>query len=122
MSLPLKPQRKTKRIHLATERVGRWSCRYTSRSNAQVRSVPLAEFLRLPVECRCMDCSKVAEVETGEVIHTFETTFYDPLLKSLREFYESDESGNQGFEVVSGEDYMRQLTADMNKRDAVKPG
>lgn len=122
MNLPLKPQRKTKRFHLATERVGRWSCRYTSRPNAQVRSVPLAEFLALPVECRCGDCAKVAEGETGEVIHTFETTFYDPLLKSLREFYENEECGNHGFEVISGEDYMRQLTADMNKRDAGKRG
>lgn len=121
MNLPLKPQRKTKRIHLATERISRWSCRYTSRPSARLKSVPLAEFLALPVESRCVDCAKVAEGETGEVVHTFETTFYDPLLMSLREFYDNEEGGNHGFEVISGEDYMRQLIADMNNRDEAKP-
>ncbi|WP_155642072.1 hypothetical protein [Burkholderia cepacia] len=111
MNLPKRPQRKTKRIHLAPERIGRWSCRYTSRPSARLKSVPLAEFLALPVESRCVECAKVAEGETGEVIHTFETTFYDPLLKSLREFYDNEESGNHSFEVISGEEYMRRLAA-----------
>ncbi|CAG9236020.1 hypothetical protein PSP6_690125 [Paraburkholderia tropica] len=65
----------------------------------------------------------IAEGETGEVIHTFETTFYDPLLKSLREFYDNEESGNHSFEVITGEEYMRQLAADsagMNKHNSAK--
>lgn len=62
----------------------------------------------------------LAQDAPGKVM-TFETTFYDPLLKSLREFYDNEESGNHGVEVISGEDYMRQLIADMNNRDAEKP-
>ncbi|MEZ0605709.1 hypothetical protein ACAX43_26605 [Paraburkholderia sp. IW21] len=60
--------------------------------------------------------------ETPSEDMTFETTFYDPLLNSLREFYDNEDSGNQGVEVISGEEYMRQLVADMNSRDTTKLG
>jgi len=106
----LKPEKKPKRVHLATESGGRSRCRYTSRPSVRAKFVPLAEFLAMPVELRCVECAKEAEADSGEVM-TFETTFYDPLLNSLREFYSDEKSETHGIVVISGEEYVRQLAA-----------
>jgi hypothetical protein len=65
MSLPLKPEKKVKRIHLATESGGRSRCRYTSRPSARATFVPLARFMTLPAEARCSECAKVAAAVDG---------------------------------------------------------
>jgi len=64
----------------------------------------------MPVELRCVECAKEAEAASGEVM-IFETTFYDPLLNSLREFYSDEKSETHGIVVISGEEYVRQLAA-----------
>jgi hypothetical protein len=56
----LKPVKKTKRVHLASDCGGRSRCRYTSRPGTYAKFVPLAEFMALPVEIRCVECSRKA--------------------------------------------------------------
>lgn len=65
MTLPIKPQKKVRRIHLATKTGGRSRCRYTSRPSVRATFVPLAEFLALPHEVRCVECERAAKDEDG---------------------------------------------------------
>ncbi|GGD98259.1 hypothetical protein BG57_30600 [Caballeronia grimmiae] len=65
MSLPLKPAAKTERVHLATDSGGGSRCRYTSRPSAKATFVPLADFLALPVEVRCVECARKAVVPSN---------------------------------------------------------
>lgn len=65
MTLPIKPQKKVRRIHLATKTGGRSRCRYTSRPSVRATFVPLAEFQALPHEVRCVECERAAKEEDG---------------------------------------------------------
>lgn len=58
-----------KRIHLASESGGRSRCRYTSRPSTRAKFVPLADFMALPVEMRCIECNKKAEAATHAPAH-----------------------------------------------------
>ncbi|WP_176000171.1 hypothetical protein [Burkholderia vietnamiensis] len=61
MTLPIKPQKKVRRIHLANDTGGRSRCRYTSRPSVRAKFVPLAEFMALPKEARCVECERKAK-------------------------------------------------------------
>ncbi|NIF40129.1 hypothetical protein F3J14_04275 [Burkholderia sp. Tr-862] len=58
-----------KRIHLATDSGGRSRCRYTSRPSTRAKFVPLADFMALPVELRCIECDKKAATATHSPAH-----------------------------------------------------
>jgi hypothetical protein len=65
MTLPIKPQKKVRRIHLANDTGGRSRCRYTSRPSVRATFVPLAEFVRLPQDVRCVECERKAKAADG---------------------------------------------------------
>ncbi|HGF4014037.1 hypothetical protein [Burkholderia vietnamiensis] len=65
MTLPIKPQKKVRRIHLANDTGGRSRCRYTSRPSVRATFVPLADFMTLPQEVRCVECERKAKDADG---------------------------------------------------------
>ncbi|MBN3777026.1 hypothetical protein G3O06_05505 [Burkholderia sp. Ac-20345] len=68
MTLPIEPQKRVRRIHVANDTGERSRCRYTSRPSVRATFVPLAEFMALPKEARCVECERKAKATNGGAV------------------------------------------------------